>query len=121
MSVFRLLAVSLLCGVMMSNKEKLVERLVSFGIFKNVNEANKYTIKELEDIETQFWRKQYQIVHNEPVVKPAYKPYARSYDEMFGGKFKYHPWVVVGVIVFVCGVIATVRVLGVGESQKSHA
>ena len=48
----------------MSKKENLVERLVRFGVFKNVKEANTYTIKELEAIETKFRRKQYQIVHD---------------------------------------------------------
>lgn len=48
----------------MSKKKNLVERLVRFGVFKNVKEANTYTIVELEAIETQFRRKQYQIVHD---------------------------------------------------------
>ena len=51
-------------NVIMSKKENLVERLVRFGVFKNTAEANKYTIAELEAIETQFRRKQYQIVHD---------------------------------------------------------
>ena len=48
----------------MSKKENLVERLVRFGVFKNVKEANTYTIKELDAIETKFRRRQYQIVHD---------------------------------------------------------
>jgi len=48
----------------MSKKENLVERLVRFGVFKNTKEANLYTIKELDAIETKFRRKQYQIVHD---------------------------------------------------------
>jgi len=48
----------------MSKKKCLVERLVRFGIFRNTAEANKYTVKELEAIETEFRRKQYQIVHD---------------------------------------------------------
>ena len=51
-------------NVIMSKKENLVERLVRFGVFKNVKEANTYTIKELDAIETKFRRKQYQIVHD---------------------------------------------------------
>lgn len=63
--MFRLTAVGFaLRGNDMSKKENLVERLVRFGIFKNVKEANTYTIKDLDAIETKFRRKQYQIVHD---------------------------------------------------------
>ena len=93
-----------------TEKEKFIQ-----GIEPVVKQFVEQRTRNVSDIKSSFADKV-----NEPVAKPAYKPYTRSYDEMFGRKSKDYTWVIVGVVAFVGGVIATRWVLGIGKSSKSH-
>jgi len=97
-----------------TEKEKFIQ-----SVEPVVKQFIEQRTKNVSDIKNSFAEKV-----NEPVAKPAHKPSSGSYYnpyDSFAKKPKDYTWVIVGVIAFVGGVIATRWVLGVGKGLKSHA